>query len=93
MTDQRSPSPMAVMVPHKIAFALAALILAGCSGGEPPEDFVVIGPTGRALEDHPLYCYRTLAGADCYAERLEGPPNRLIRGYEPVVADPRSISE
>ncbi len=28
-----------------------------------------------------IYCYRTLAGADCYAEPQPGPPNRLINAY------------
>ena len=59
----------------------------------PPPTDIVIGPTGRAVGEQPIYCYRTLAGADCYAERLDGPQNRLIRGYEPIEPGPQPIIE
>ncbi len=28
-----------------------------------------------------VFCYSTLANADCYAEPQPGPPNRFISGY------------
>ena len=70
---------------------LSAAALAGCMGGSEPPTHVVIGPTGRAVDERPVYCYRTLAGADCYDQRLDGPPNRLIRGYEPVATGPQPL--
>lgn len=74
------------------AFAVAgSLALVGCMGAVEPPNTAVVGPTGRAVDERPLYCYRTLAGADCFAERIDAPPNRLIRGYEPVASEPQSI--
>ena len=29
-----------------------------------------------------IYCYRTLATVDCFAEPQPGPPNRLVNAYE-----------
>lgn len=33
-----------------------------------------------------IYCYRTIAGPDCFAEPQPGPPNRLIHGYNSRVS-------
>ena len=73
---------------------LAAFGVAGCLRTPPPPPTTdVVGPTGRAVDERPLYCYRTLGAADCYTERVDAPPNRLIRGYEPIAASPQTILE
>lgn len=84
----------AYRLPAALALALlAAAGAAGCSNKEPPPSTAVVGPTGQPVGQAPIYCYRTLAGADCYAERLDGPPNRLIRGYEPIDHGPQQLAE
>lgn len=92
---KNAPTPYRLSASAACGLALlAALGVAGCVSEPPPPSTVVVGPTGRPVtDDAPLYCYRTLAGADCYAERLDGPPNRLIRGVVPIETGPRQIVE
>ncbi|NBC33132.1 MAG: hypothetical protein GVY13_10705 [Alphaproteobacteria bacterium] len=81
-------------LPAALALALlAAGGAAGCTQEPPPPSTVVVGPTGLPVGETPIYCYRTLAGADCYAQRLDGPPNRLIRGYEPIQNTPQDLTD
>ncbi len=69
--------------------ALAVLVLAlpaaaaGCQNASNPN-----APRALAQERSeyipgvsPIYCYRTLAEADCFAQAQPGPPNRLIDAY------------
>jgi hypothetical protein len=70
--------------------ALAAFALAGCTATEAPApdvETLVVGPAGLPANTTPVFCYRTLAGADCYHEPLPSPPNRLIGAYLPAEED------
>jgi hypothetical protein len=49
--------------------ALSILILAGCASDK------------VYCNKGPLWCYKTLSGADCYAHRVEGWVNRLVHRY------------
>ena len=66
--------------------SLATLVLAGCAQEMPVTEtgVVSVGPTGLPSNTIPVFCYRTLAGADCYHEPIPAPPNRLIGAYLPV---------
>jgi hypothetical protein len=70
-----------------ILSAVSAVILAACALNEPtPPDIetVNVGPAGLPANTVPVFCYRTLAGADCYHEPIPSPPNRLIGAYLPA---------
>ena len=67
--------------------SVLAVGLAGCSSFDssaPEIDTVNVGPTGLPANNIPVFCYRTLAGADCYHEPIPSPPNRLIGAYLPA---------
>ncbi len=69
---------------HFILLVLSGLSLAGCGNVEAllEADHVV----RQRLDYQPgvseIYCYRTLATVDCFAEPQPGPPNRLVNAYE-----------
>lgn len=78
---------------------LSLVSLQGCEGGtflttrgiiaegwaEPPEPY----------EPEPVYCYKTLAGKDCFRKPLKGQENRLVGSYgeKKVVEAERPPSE
>ena len=61
-------------------------VMAGCAREQPAPEIgtVSVGPTGLPSNTVPVFCYRTLAGADCYHEPIPAPPNRLIGAYLPA---------
>ena len=67
-----------------LLLALASLALSGCGNVEAllEADHIV----RQRLDYQPgvseIYCYRTLATVDCFAEPQPGPPNRLVNAYE-----------
>ena len=67
-----------------LLLALASLALSGCGHVEAllEADHIV----RQRLDYQPgvseIYCYRTLATVDCFAEPQPGPPNRLVNAYE-----------
>ena len=68
-----------------LAVLALATTLAGCAemGGSAIDEPIAIAP-GRANYvpgESAIYCYRTLAAADCFSEPQPGPPNRFINGY------------
>lgn len=77
------PRRLAVLAPLLLATAL----LAGCGRAVPPllpadhPERVAAERIGYQPGVSPIYCYRTLASADCYSVPQEGPPNRLINAY------------
>ena len=68
-----------------ILVAMAATLpLAACADGPAAlfrEDRVAEQQLQYESGESAIYCYRTLAGNDCYAEPQPGPPNRFISGY------------
>lgn len=70
--------------PRIVLSALACLALGGCGNVEAllEADHIV----RQRLDYQPgvseIYCYRTLATVDCFAEPQPGPPNRLVNAYE-----------
>ena len=68
-----------------LAVLVLATVLAGCAETEglTIDEPIAIAP-GRAdyvPGESAIYCYRTLADADCFREPQPGPPNRLINAY------------
>ncbi len=66
-----------------LALLLASLLAVGACSTPPPSPPSTIAPDGQAYQPgvSAIYCYRTLAGADCFREMQPGPPNRLINGW------------
>ena len=83
-------SPPAIARPFRAAVAALGLsVLAGC--GNVPEMLDPVHVAQQRLAYRPgvseIYCYRTLAAVDCYAEPQPGPPNRLVNGYADLIAE------
>ena len=71
----------------------AAFILAACAEEPPPEvnrgrpTALTPSQSTYVPGESAIYCYRTLAAADCYSEPQPGPPNRFIGGYTDQTAE------
>ncbi len=59
-----------------LAIAAVSLILAAC--GQP---YNTPPPPPSAFTANAIYCYRTLARNDCYAEAQPGEEYRYVGGY------------
>ncbi len=58
-------------------------LTAGCGTDLDPfaPETVAVDSIGYTPGASSVFCYSTLAEADCYAEPQPGPPNRFISGY------------
>lgn len=72
-----------------LAVPAACLALAGCGEVRSLLDAELV--VQQRLSYRPgvseIYCYRTLAATDCYAEPQPGPPNRLVNAYADLEAE------
>ena len=67
----------------RIAFVGIAGLTAGCGTNLDPfaPETVAVESIDYTPGASSVFCYSTLANADCYAEPQPGPPNRFISGY------------
>ena len=67
----------------RIALVGLAGLTAGCGTDLDPfaPETVAVESIDYTPGASSVFCYSTLAGADCYAEPQPGPPNRFISGY------------
>lgn len=70
---------------HAIRLGLLSVAAAvgGCGSDLDPfaPETVAVETIGYTPGASSVFCYSTLADADCYAEPQPGPPNRFISGY------------
>lgn len=67
----------------RLGLLSAVALLGGCGSDLDPfaPETVAVENIGYTPGASSIFCYSTLAGADCYAEPQPGPPNRFISGY------------
>ena len=67
----------------RIVLVGLAGLTAGCGTDLDPfaPETVAVESIGYTPGVSSVFCYSTLAEADCYAEPQPGPPNRFISGY------------
>ena len=69
--------------------AVLALMVSGCGNVDALLEYDQV--VRQRLDYQPgvseIYCYRTLATVDCFAEPQPGPPNRLVNAYEDLESE------
>jgi hypothetical protein len=69
-------------IAYAILGVLGSALVSGCGGPDHASPYAA-----AVYDDPPVYCYRTIGDADCYARPLAGAERRLVNYYGPPPDD------